>query len=199
MQYGTGVTPQVFVPPQPSVLNPQPGVDWITPASSSYAPDSSAYPSYGGVGTSGHGVYGSFEDEAPLLEELGIDIPAIINRTAAILTMRLSKESLESLDLGGPLIFMALLGFAHLLVGKLHFGYILGWTVVGSGLIWFVLNSMTGRSLAAIGLGVAAVFWSAGTAAKLFTKRSPALRGQTSVIMYPATLMYTAFALLTLY
>ncbi|RMZ52556.1 hypothetical protein APUTEX25_003699, partial [Auxenochlorella protothecoides] len=183
----------------PSVLNPQPGVDWITPASSSYAPDSSAYPSYGGVGTSGHGVYGSFEDEAPLLEELGIDIPAIINRTAAILTMRLSKESLESLDLGGPLIFMALLGFAHLLVGKLHFGYILGWTVVGSGLIWFVLNSMTGRSLAAIGLGVAAVFWSAGTAAKLFTKRSPALRGQTSVIMYPATLMYTAFALLTLY
>ncbi|KAL6770228.1 hypothetical protein ACKKBG_A34115 [Auxenochlorella protothecoides x Auxenochlorella symbiontica] len=235
MQYGTGVTPQVFVPPQPSVLNPQPGVDWVTPASSSYAPDSSAYPSYGGVGTSGHGVYGSFEDEAPLLEELGIDIPAIINRTAAILTMRLSKESLESLDLGGPLIFMALLGFAHLLVGKLHFGYILGWTVVGSGLIWFVLNSMTGsdpeaadlglyacccllgyallplvghallslllprRSLAAIGLGVAAVFWSAGTAAKLFTKRSPALRGQTSVIMYPATLMYTAFALLTLY
>lgn len=46
---------------------------------------------------------------------------------------------------------------------------------------------------------MAAVFWSAGTAAKLFTKRSPALRGQTSVIMYPATLMYTAFALLTLY
>lgn len=81
MQYGTGVTPQVFVPPQPSVLNPQPGVDWITPASSSYAPDSSAYPSYGGVGTSGHGVYGSFEDEAPLLEgdtlELGFSSVAV--------------------------------------------------------------------------------------------------------------------------
>jgi hypothetical protein len=29
-------------------------------------------------------------------------------------------------------------------VGKLHFGYILGWTVVGSVLIWFVLQSVVG-------------------------------------------------------
>lgn len=29
-------------------------------------------------------------------------------------------------------------------VGKLHFGYILGWTVVGSVLIWFVLQSIVG-------------------------------------------------------
>lgn len=37
-----------------------------------------------------------------------------------------------------------LMGTAHLLVGKLHFGYILGWTVVGSLLLWFLLNSMVG-------------------------------------------------------
>jgi len=29
-------------------------------------------------------------------------------------------------------------------VGKLHFGYILGWTVVGSTLIWFILSSIAG-------------------------------------------------------
>lgn len=39
-------------------------------------------------------------------------------------------------------------------VGKLHFGYILGWTVVGSGLIWFVLNSMTGSDPEAADLGL---------------------------------------------
>lgn len=29
-------------------------------------------------------------------------------------------------------------------VGKLHFGYILGWTVMGSTLIWYVLSSIAG-------------------------------------------------------
>ena len=136
--------------------------------------------------------------------ELGIDIPAILSRTRSILTFRLGGHDMDTLDLGGPLIFMALLGAAHLLVGcrccctwsagravvarvlpplfvaaprpptppsrppthppihlrthpptyapppphtqvgKLHFGYILGWTVVGSMLIWFVLNIITG-------------------------------------------------------
>lgn len=76
--------------------------------------------------------------------ELGIDVTSIVRRTGAILTGRLSHDSLEALDLGGPLMFMSLLAFTHLLVGKLHFGYILGWTVVSATLIWFVLNSMTG-------------------------------------------------------
>ncbi|KAL4531691.1 hypothetical protein Ndes2526B_g04207 [Nannochloris sp. 'desiccata'] len=89
--------------------------------------------------------YGTFEDEAPLLEELGIDIPAILSRTKSILTFRLSGHDVDSLDLGGPLVYMACLGIAHLLVGKLHFGYILGWTIVGSGLIWFILGSITGH------------------------------------------------------
>lgn len=99
--------------------------------------------------------YGTFEDEAPLLEgaalvafmipfieifvffnhpslwtaaptshsscvflhaELGIDIPAILSRTKSILTFRLSGHDVDSLDLGGPLVYMACLGIAHLLV-----------------------------------------------------------------------------------
>ena len=70
--------------------------------------------------------------------ELGIDIPAILRRTFGILTFRLGSQDAENLDLGGPLIFMALLGAAHLLAGKLHFGYILGWTGVASMLLWWV-------------------------------------------------------------
>lgn len=48
--------------------------------------------------------------------ELGIDIPAILSRTRSILTFRLAGHDMDHLDMGGPLIFMALLGFAHLLV-----------------------------------------------------------------------------------
>lgn len=32
-------------------------------------------------------------------------------------------------------------------MGKLHFGYILGWTVMGSVLIWFILSSMAGQDV----------------------------------------------------
>ena len=49
--------------------------------------------------------------------ELGIDIPAIISRTRSILLLRLAGHDMDNLDLGGPLIFMAILGLSHLLVG----------------------------------------------------------------------------------
>lgn len=52
----------------------------------------------------------------PRLAELGIDIPAIISRTRSILLLRLAGHDMDSLDLGGPLIFMAILGLSHLLV-----------------------------------------------------------------------------------
>lgn len=100
----------------------------------------------------GAGAYGSFEDEPPLLEELGIDVPAIVSRATAVLTLRAGARGRPSasddpdggLDMGGPLVFMLLLGVAHLLVGKLYFGYILGWSVVGSSLLWVVVNGLAG-------------------------------------------------------
>lgn len=53
---------------------------------------------------------------APDSAELGIDIPAILSRTRSIMTFRLAGHDMDHLDMGGPLIFMALLGAAHLLV-----------------------------------------------------------------------------------
>lgn len=52
----------------------------------------------------------------PRTAELGIDIPSILSRTRSILTFRLAGHEMSDLDMGGPLIFMAALGFAHLLV-----------------------------------------------------------------------------------
>lgn len=206
----------------------------VHPQAAPYNPAQYAY-SGGGVG----GEYGTFDEDAPLLEELGIDVPAILHRIKSILTFRFSETDADSLDLGGPIIFMSIFAMAHLLVGKLHFGYILGWMVVGSVLLWFILSSIasgndeTGeegrkldlysccsivgysliplvihamlslmfprRSIVTIVIAIIAVFWAAITASKLFILRSRLLRGQMLVVTYPCILMYTAFALLTLY
>lgn len=55
------------------------------------------------------------------------------------------------------------------------------------------------RSVVAMVFAAVAVIWSSQTAARLFVHRTPALRGQLSIVLYPCLLMYTAFALLTLY
>lgn len=55
------------------------------------------------------------------------------------------------------------------------------------------------RSVFAMLFAAVAVIWSSQTAARLFMHRTPALRGQLSIVLYPCVLMYTAFALLTLY
>lgn len=180
-------------------------------------------------------AYGTFEDEPPLLEELGIDISGILRRSSCIASSRTGGLDLEELDMGGPLIFVLVLACTHLLTGKLHFGVILGWSVVCSILVWLVVNSMAGmdnpesqslglyscccllgycllpmvvfallalvipRGIANAVLAVATTLWCGRTAAKLFTKKAPSISDQSLLIAYPCTLMYSAFALLTVY
>ncbi len=55
------------------------------------------------------------------------------------------------------------------------------------------------RGTATVALAVVAVLWSGMTAARLFTKRSPALEEHLYLIAYPCLLMYSAFALLSIY
>lgn len=213
------------------------GGSYSQPQATAYNTGAMQYPYSNSVGA---GEYGSFDEDAPLLEELGIDVPAILHRIKAILTFRFAASDAESLDLGGPIIFMSIFAMAHLLVGKLHFGYILGWMVVGSILLWFILSSIASgsndgdpvegthldlysccsivgysllplvmhallsllfprRSIVTFTIAVLAVLWATGTASKLFILRSRPLRGKTVVVAYPCMLMYTAFALLTLY
>lgn len=50
-----------------------------------------------------------------------------------------------------------------------------------------------------MGVAAGAVLWAAQTAARLFCRRSPLLEGQQSVVLYPCLLMYSTFALLSLY
>lgn len=55
-------------------------------------------------------------NDVPPPSELGVDIPKILRKTQYVLTYRLTKHDLDDLDLGGPLVFVAILGAAHLLV-----------------------------------------------------------------------------------
>lgn len=49
-------------------------------------------------------------------KELGIDLAGILLKTRAVLLHRLKSKYLDDLDMGGALLFIAVLGGLHLLV-----------------------------------------------------------------------------------
>ena len=71
----------------------------------------------------------AFDDDLPLLEELGINPKDILQRTLAVslpfapLPPSDPNGADSSADLAGPFVFCLLLGSCLLLHGKVHFGY----------------------------------------------------------------------------
>ncbi len=57
----------------------------------------------------------------------------------------------------------------------------------------------TCRGIANVILASVTTLWCGRTAAKLFVKKAPSISDQTLLVAYPCTLMYSAFALLTVY
>ena len=165
-QRSTAATAPTFAPPAPAFIPPPASFDSFDAA----AGPSSAFGYGGGGGYTGAdrgttGPGGGFEDEPPLLEELGIDLSGIVRRSVAVLTGRASAavggaagvssssssaggNNDDGPDLGGPLLFAAALGATHLLASKLHFGVILGWTVVGSFASWVVAGNLAAAAAA---------------------------------------------------
>ena len=79
----------------------------------------------GGGGMEGS-MGGALEDEAPLLEELGIRPQTIVSKTMAVLRPRrkIDPSVMDDADLAGPLVFCLALGSCLLLAGKVHFGFV---------------------------------------------------------------------------
>jgi hypothetical protein len=126
---------------------PGPGLQFmnfdLASASASNAPLNHGN-AYGGGSGSG---YVSFEDEPPLLEELGINISQITRKMLNILNpLRLDPGLHDDPDLSGPFLFCIMFGLAQLLSGKVHFGVILGWTSVASVFLYLVFNLLAGRN-----------------------------------------------------
>mmetsp|Transcript_29108 Transcript_29108/g.45230 ORF Transcript_29108/g.45230 Transcript_29108/m.45230 type:complete len:199 (+) Transcript_29108:391-987(+) len=89
-----------------------------------------------------------FENEPPLMEELGINISHIKDKTMAVLLpfsshAKNNPNLMDDDDLFGPLMFGLLLGGTLLLSGKLHFGYIYGFGMFSCLGMGFILNLMS--------------------------------------------------------
>jgi hypothetical protein len=83
----------------------------------------------------------SHVDDEPLLEELGINLNLVWYKAQSILLNRRFYLHNDS-DLSGPVIIACILGCLHLITGNLHFGIILGWSIVTSGILCFVVNML---------------------------------------------------------
>ncbi|KYR01707.1 Yip1 domain-containing protein [Tieghemostelium lacteum] len=87
----------------------------------------------------------SFDNELPLLEELGINFDHIRLKTLSVLNplKRIESNIMDDTDLGGPFFFGLLLGFSLLMRGKVQFGYIYGLGLIGCLSMYMVLNLMS--------------------------------------------------------
>eukprot|EP01103_Thecamoeba_quadrilineata_P005920 TRINITY_DN15664_c0_g1_i1.p1 TRINITY_DN15664_c0_g1~~TRINITY_DN15664_c0_g1_i1.p1 ORF type:complete len:252 (-),score=9.54 TRINITY_DN15664_c0_g1_i1:150-839(-) len=174
---------------------------------------------------------GSFEDEPPLLEELGINFSHIWGKTSTVLNIfkKIDPRIMDDTDLAGPIVFCLLLGFFLLLNGKVHFGYIYGVGVIGCLSIYLVLNLMSEngidiyRTISVLGycllpmiflagisiilplngylgffLAMMIVLWCTHSAAYMFVAVL-SMREQTILVFYPTGLVYTCFALITIF
>mmetsp|Transcript_60272 Transcript_60272/g.99488 ORF Transcript_60272/g.99488 Transcript_60272/m.99488 type:complete len:233 (-) Transcript_60272:41-739(-) len=85
-----------------------------------------------------------FDNEPPLLEELGINFGNIWLKTLYVLIPRKNPETnvLSDGDLAGPILFSCILGFCLLCAGKVHFGYIYGFNIIGCFAVNLMLNLM---------------------------------------------------------
>lgn len=88
-----------------------------------------------------------FDDEPPLLEELGIEPDQIMKKILVVLDPFTSTVPLGDYDLAGPVIFcLALAGFLLLSDGAAHFGYVYGLTVISCLMMYVLLNLMSTKA-----------------------------------------------------
>uniref|UniRef100_A0A8C2JGK6 Yip1 domain family, member 5 n=2 Tax=Cyprinus carpio TaxID=7962 RepID=A0A8C2JGK6_CYPCA len=100
-------------------------------------------------------MYGSsFEDEPPLLEELGINFDHIWQKTLTVLHPLKAADGsiMNETDLAGPMVFCLAFGATLLLTGKIQFGYVYGISAIGCLGMYCLLNlmSMTGVSFGCV-------------------------------------------------
>jgi len=101
----------------------------------------------------GSGGGNEFEDEPPLLEELGINPNHIVQKTLSVLNpLRTTEQSiLQDTDMAGPLVFCLALGGFLLLSGKVTFSYIYGIGVLGSLAFYCLLSLMATKATVTFG------------------------------------------------
>jgi len=174
---------------------------------------------------------GGFEDEPPLLEELGINLTHIRMKTLSVLNpfSSISADVVADCDLAGPLMFCMALGSFLLLSGKIHFGYIYGIGTCGCLAIYIILNLMSENGIdihktasvlgycllpmvllaglavvinmnAVMGYTLAflSIAWCTYSSSFMFVTLL-SMKDQRLLVAYPVGLVYTCFALMTVF
>lgn len=87
----------------------------------------------------------SYEEEPPLLEELGINFDHIWQKTLTVLNPLKPADGsiMNETDLTGPILFCVALGATLLMAGKAHFGYVYGISALGCVGMYTLLNLMS--------------------------------------------------------
>ena len=96
-----------------------------------------------------------FDNEPPLLEELGINFEHIYSKTKCVLNPFAKPDTsiIHDEDLAGPLVFCIAYGFSLLLMGKIQFGYIYGITALGCLSMYCLLNLRSEQGVSAVCIG----------------------------------------------
>lgn len=174
-----------------------------------------------------------FENEPPLLEELGINVEHIVTKAKLVMNpfASIAPTFAEEADMSGPVAFCLALGFFLSLSGKFQFGVIYGQAITGCVSIYIVLNLMSEggidlyRCTSVVGyallpmvvlsismlvlpvkkilflgyiVGALAITWSTATATKIFVAVL-SMQDQMWLVAYPLALLYTSFALITIF
>ncbi|XP_053573130.1 protein YIPF5 [Bombina bombina] len=142
-QYAYDYSQQAGFMPQDMMNQQQPYTGQIYQPAQTYTP------------TSTESVYGStFDDEPPLLEELGINFDHIWQKTLTVLHPLKAADGsiMNETDLAGPMVFCLAFGATLLLAGKIQFGYVYGISAIGCLGMFCLLNlmSMTGVSFGCV-------------------------------------------------
>jgi len=98
-----------------------------------------------------NGKFVNFDDEPPLLEELGIHAPHIMMKTKAVVLPfgRFGGDQVDpativkEADLIGPIAFALTLGAEMVVSGKLQFGYIYGFGMFGCCAMTLIVNLLS--------------------------------------------------------
>ncbi|CCI49643.1 unnamed protein product [Albugo candida] len=86
-----------------------------------------------------------YENEPPLLEELGIHFEQIWIKTQSVLLpmKKINEHILDDADLAGPLVYCFVFGMCLLLSAKVHFGYIYGFGAISCLSMYLLMNLLS--------------------------------------------------------
>lgn len=142
-----------FMAPPPPLSQPYTGAIFQPQPQMQRQPSLGSHSGFNGGGAThgGGGDYHDYEDEPPLLEELGINFDHIVQKTWSVLHLLKETDPLVvgDADMAGPLVFCFAFMASLLLGGKVAFGYIYGLGLMGCLGMYLLLNLM---SISGVGL-----------------------------------------------